>query len=436
MTEKKKILILCVDFPPWPSVGAQRPASWCLYADPYEFDITVITRKWKDKMNEEADYFINPPSFPDEGKFGQAKVYYTDFKPNLRDRIILSKKSNLIINIIQKVLTGFFYVAPYYISIFDNTRNIYYKAKEYLKNNPDTFMIVATGEPFITFRYAYLLSKKWGIPWCADYRDGWSSNYSVPYLPLLQRVLLKEFLKPLEIKMIKKASLVTTVTPALKQKLQYETGCTPFVIFNGYFHEEINSINNQHYILEEKFTIAYSGTLYPFQPLEEFIDFMENLCRENVIKTDCLKIIFFGSDKYKLRINDAFKNKNIDYFITKKLSKTEILKKLKQAHVLLLLASDKVDGSAAKVYEYIALRKPIFVFKNDNGTIRYLIDYTRSGFLYTDYDSAKKFFLDLYSSYVKGHTEKFQTHPINVEEFSREFQAHKFFQLLKTNGRG
>lgn len=435
--KKKKILILCVDFPPWPSIGAQRPASWCRYVDPDEFEITVITRKWVSRMIDTVDYFINPVAFPDETYFGYAKVFYTNFRPNLRDKIILKRKNRFILRLIQKILTAFYYIAPYYFRIFDSTREIFFKAVQYLKNNPDVMMIVATGEPFITFRYAYLLSKKFRVPWCADYRDGWSTNYGLPYMSFVQRFVLKQLLGKMEKFMVKSARLVITVTPALKSALQKHLNRSVEVVFNGYDPVEIHEVVHEAPALSEKFTLTYLGSLYPFQPLEEFASFIFKLIKDSILDISKISIKFIGGKIYENRIREAFKIiPELDLVITPKVERSLALKSAYSSHVLLLFASGSIDGSAAKIYDYLALRRPIFVYKNDNGTIKFLLDYTKTGLLHTDYDSSRLFFHELYNAYILGNTFKFETKPFNIEEFSREYQTKKFFQLINSHGRG
>ena len=69
----------------------------------------------------------------------------------------------------------------------DTSKTIYYAADQFLKNN-ECSMIIATGEPFILFKYASSLSKKHRIPWIADYRDGWTTNQSKINLGFLEKI--------------------------------------------------------------------------------------------------------------------------------------------------------------------------------------------------------------------------------------------------------
>ena len=41
-----KVLVLCNDFTPLNSIGAQRPYSWFKYFKKYGAEITAITKNW------------------------------------------------------------------------------------------------------------------------------------------------------------------------------------------------------------------------------------------------------------------------------------------------------------------------------------------------------------------------------------------------------
>ena len=50
-------------------------------------------------------------------------------------------------------------------------------AEDYLATNKID-CILATGDPFVLFHYAKkALRKKHNVPWIADYRDPWSSEF-------------------------------------------------------------------------------------------------------------------------------------------------------------------------------------------------------------------------------------------------------------------
>ena len=53
--------------------------------------------------------------------------------------------------------------------------SLYDAANQYLLNNK-VDAIIATGDPFILFKYASKLGTKQNTPWVADYRDVWTQD--------------------------------------------------------------------------------------------------------------------------------------------------------------------------------------------------------------------------------------------------------------------
>ena len=54
-----KALILCSDFPPLNSIGAQRPYSWFKYFKANGIDTTVITKYWNETENASKEDFVH-----------------------------------------------------------------------------------------------------------------------------------------------------------------------------------------------------------------------------------------------------------------------------------------------------------------------------------------------------------------------------------------
>ena len=58
MSSKKKIklLILCFDYPPLNSIGAQRPHAWRKYFARNNIETTLITRNWSAQIKQPKDF--------------------------------------------------------------------------------------------------------------------------------------------------------------------------------------------------------------------------------------------------------------------------------------------------------------------------------------------------------------------------------------------
>ena len=170
----KKVLILAYDFPPYVSVGGMRPYNWYRYLKEFDVEPVVITRQWENKHGNNLDYIDGGSSketIIEKTEFGT--IIRTPYIPNFANRLMLKYGENKY-RILRKSISAFYEFAQFIFPVGPKVE-LYRGAKEYLKNNK-VDVIIATGDPFILFSYASKLSKEFGIPWIADYRDPWSHN--------------------------------------------------------------------------------------------------------------------------------------------------------------------------------------------------------------------------------------------------------------------
>ena len=72
----------------------------------------------------------------------------------------------------------------------------------------------------------------------------------------------------------------------------------------------------------------------------------------------------------------------INYFnLSPRMTQEEVIKKLNNSHVLLLLASKKHVALPAKLFEYFGLEKMIIVSTNDKSDVETFVNATNSGFV-------------------------------------------------------
>ena len=100
--------------------------------------------------------------------------------------------------IVRKIISSY-YEFLQFVFVTGNKRNYILKeADEFLKNNKRVDCIIATGDPFVLFKYASKLSRKYSVPWIADYRDAWIQDNGINnpvFKKLLRRFLKKDFWK-------------------------------------------------------------------------------------------------------------------------------------------------------------------------------------------------------------------------------------------------
>lgn len=354
----KRILILAYDFPPYVSVGAQRPYSWFRHLKKHEIAPVVITRQWENKYGNHLDYIAKGYSdSPVTENTENGIIIRSPYKPNLSNRLLLKYGKNRF-KIIRKSVTAFYEIMQWFF-ICGPKKEIYRQAKNYLlTNNID--LIIATGEPFILFRYATLLSKRFDIPWIADYRDPWSQSKSRSRNSIIQRLNIF-----LEKKYLKSTKQIITVSDLLKNMLS-----------NLHANHEISIVKNGYDIVPKKQepdvlanknipTISFAGTIYKWHPLKSFISQIELLQLEYLKK---YKLRFIGtnlSNQEKAELISEFSNLSNYIEFTPKISHEKLIPELQKSDVLLLFNDYSILGT--KIYDYIAVKKRILLcYQNDS----------------------------------------------------------------------
>lgn len=413
----KKVLILAYDFPPYNSIGGQRPYSWYKYLSEFGIEPIVVTRHWDREIQNSIDYVK-----PSECQVETIQNTYLGtiirvlFKPNLRDKMLL-KYGFSKYTVLRKILTLIYQFGEFIFPMLDNRKIIYKAANNYLTQN-SVDAIIATSEPFILFKYARKLSKIHNIPWCADYRDGWSTNYN-------RGLFEKQFYQIIEKSIIKSCRQIITVSDEFKYQLEkLHSKKLVEVVMNGYFPELFENLQVKN---SEKFTLGFAGTLYNYQPIELFaksFNFSPSI-------TDYISIKFIGLNFYpeqKNRIENAFIDYKGSIETTDRLSHIDTLNELNACQLLLLPASSEQAQLYAKTFDYLALNKKILLFKNDNGALEKIILKTNSGIICNNSeeiaDAIKVAFLEWQQ---KG---KVKCNSININQYSRKEQAKKLATLL------
>ena len=354
----KKALILAYDFPPYVSVGGLRPYSW--YAHMYENKVfpIIITRQWSNLHGNEIDY-ISPSAYKktitEEGEKG-CKIS-TPYVPNIPNKLYIKYGPNKY-KLLRKTISGYYETFQFLFNIGPKY-NLYLEAFNYLKENK-VDIIIASGEPFILFKYASKLSKKYKTPWIADYRDPWSQDKNRG-----DNFLRRKWDTILEKKYLKNVSLITTVSNTFKDQISTLIQNKPFsIITNGYDSdalEEIKSIKQDN----KKLNIGFVGTIYKWHPIESFLNECEKFIKTK--KAERFMVNFYGinnKEEISNLINKKYLKlkKHITFY--PKISNQELLIKLANNNLLLLFNYYSYMGT--KIYDYIALkRKIILCYTND-----------------------------------------------------------------------
>ena len=438
----KKVLILAYDFPPYVSVGGLRPYSWYKHFREFGLDPVVITRQWGNKYGNHLDYIAPSESdktIVEETEFGT--IIRTPYTPNLANRIML-KYGEKRFRFVRKAISAFYEVAQFFLPVGPKV-NLYKEAQNYLSKN-QVDIIIATGEPFVLFNYGSRLSKRYNIPWIADYRDPWVQNS--------ERAggnLIKTLLGYIERRCLKNVEFVTTVSEFLIHRISEYVQHKQFYVFtNGYDEESIANA------LKEKqnpdiLSIGYAGTIYNWHPLNHFLATINDFVQENPKMK--LHINFFGTnmnahivqlvnEQYPLLIDVVNTYPRLPY--------NDVLLNLAKCNLLLLFNDYSFMGT--KIFDYLALkRRIVFCFSNDREALalkrKYyptkesgdysknlqvdLIQQTNSGVILENADHLKASLREFLREY--STRSEIICNSIETERYSRRAQIVSFAELLK-----
>jgi glycosyltransferase involved in cell wall biosynthesis len=428
----KKVLIIAHDFLPLASVGALRPFSWFNHFNESNVYSIVVTRYWNEKCSTLEEFIA--PSDINKTKITKGEnnlLIQVPYTPNLRDRLILKYGLNKF-KFIRKALSFLEVHLKYPINFFDNTYNIYKGADEFLKNEKVDY-IIATGEPWVDFKYASKLSYKYNIPWIADYRDGWTTNVHHENAKGIKKALNENWFRRFERKYISNSAFINVTDQCEIGKIQKLHPSKKITnIQNGYDQTLIEPYLNNTYQNSEKFSISYAGTIYPFQDLESFLEAVVLFQKETEAKD--FEINFIGAQYYQEQVEriEGYNKSLLPYInCTKRISQKEVIIKLLQSHAVLILCHSKRIALPSKIFEYFSLNRKIIVSTNDNNIVRDLMEECNGGYNCNNINEIKNALIQMYFEFKK--TGKVEHQCIDYHKYSRKNQAKLFCKTMFPN---
>ncbi|MCF8408702.1 MAG: hypothetical protein K9G36_06965 [Crocinitomicaceae bacterium] len=412
----KKILILCNDFPPINSVGADRPYSWYKYFKEFNLEPIVITKNWitdgHTPFNE-----VSVERSVEKTEFGTIIRAARTKTPSVWFRSIFGQR----LSVIRKALTLIEKLMSFSVFSFDQNRAIYKEAVEFISKN-QVSLIITTGEPFVLFKYGYLLKIKNKIPWIADYRDGWYLNH----VRSIQTDFLNKLIRTRELKFELKytqiTDLITTVDPELALRIENMTNKKTEVIYNGFwdFHQPITQPVEKPLLV-----LNHTGTLTVGQRLELLLEALVELKNEHQIDERRVRLNLVGLEYFPAQMERLNKYKKVLGKIiqtTPRLSKKEAVSMNLDANYLVNFTDPNLSAIYAKTYDYIASRKPILVIPGDKKLLEKLVLDNHLGFVLDTKDEIKSFLLN---------PTKWNPSDSNISFFMRKKQTEQLTLKIK-----
>lgn len=353
-----RILILAHNFPPLNSSASRRPYSWACAWSQAGHDVQVLTTA-KYPLDGRSDLAL------DCSGFGVTEVPYL---PMARQGATTSghapaaktRRLGPVLSLVQRSTRrlrlgmGLFTQTPMLA-----WRALVRRGVALHRRAPFDFMISTSGPEVCTFA-AHSLASRCGIPWVADYRDIWFDEFAV------QRYAFTTWATgTLNVRMLRRATMVSTVSEGLAGYLRRAVRCPVVVSYNGY----LEGTNPAPRPWNDRFAhLVYTGNFYPEkrdpQPVFDALAAAPAL-------HDRLRLDVFGPDEPWVRDRIAAAGLQGIVVMHGEVEYAESIAAQRGAHALLFV--DWMDRRAegvltGKLFEYLAAGRPILSVGNRRDT--------------------------------------------------------------------
>ncbi len=274
--------------------------------------------------------------------------------------------------------------------------------------------VITSGPPFSTHLVG-LAVKKWKgdqIKWIADCRDPWVANEQRP--ELVTTSVSNYFNRLLEKQVILHADRVVCVTSSMTDwyRKRYPSVLDRVweTITNGFEQEEFNRIEVEG--VTKQFTISYIGSIeYERNPLALLLAVAE-LCRQGDLNKEHVRIRFVGRcDSVQgcptaNLVQELGLQGVVD--LVGSVPRSDALREMKSAQVLLLLANAQRLQVPGKAYEYIAAGAYILAVTEEHGATADLLRRVGGGAIVApdDHQAIKRVLLAWYKDFLNHSSVK------------------------------
>ncbi len=291
----------------------------------------------------------------------------------------------------------------------------------------DIKAIISVSPPVTTHIVAKELKEKFKIPWVADFRDLWTQNYYYPYSPL-RRVIERR----LEVKTLSTANaLVTASGPLAVELSKLHRQEAVYSIPSGFDMAEVSNLAGG---LTDKFTFTYTGNIYSRkQSPEPLFAALCELISQGDINASDIEVRFYGAQA------DWIDRQASRYGLTAIVKQFGIvpreiaLDKQRESQLLLLLKWNDPGQRGvytAKIFEYLAARRPIIAVGGFHDVVNELLDETKAGVCGQTREDVKTSLVPLYREYKLSGAISYAGNEAKINKYSHQEMAGKFASIL------
>lgn len=411
-TENRRVLMLCSTFPPESDIGGLRPAMFCKYLPKHGWKPVIFSRV---RPRDDPDY---KPIMEIDGLPGESeRISFVFGKED--ETAVLKRRSPL--TLIKHFFMPDLSHPPGMVERWIRVAN------ERLVRND--FSVVWGSTPSLgCLTVAVYIAKRFGVPWVADFRDIEEQDRMFSLRQELLRI--RTIARRREI--VKTASAIVTVSEHHALRLEKIFKRKVHLIHNGYDPEIFKPSYTRS--PSDKFSIVYTGRILNEwlrnpRPLFEAIDL---LIGDKAIEEKDLDIVFYGTEASLLNsLASSYRCRRFVRFMPT-VPYREVPKILQESCVLLVLTNTGRSGIlTTKVFEYLAMKRPILCVPGDQDGLDALLRETGSGVSCSRPDAIAKTLKGWYHEWKTTGTIKCRGKEDIIIRYSREKEAEQLAGILE-----
>lgn len=423
-----KVLIITYHFPPRPTVASLRPLGLARYLPEFGWEARILTAALPARPDPQFEVVETPRRDSAILSWGK-RLFKLDTEQALMAQTAQLKKKLRIKSErspLDVLLTAVGEVTAY-PDPQKGWRRFAIKAGEDLLRHQNIKAMISCSPPVTSHIIAKTLKEEFKIPWVADLHDLWTQNYYYPYSPLRKVVERR-----LELDTLSAADVLVTVSPPAAEELGALHGRkTVHSIPYGFDPAEVNTTPGK---LTNKFTITYTGNIYPGkQSPEPLFAALRDLIAERSMAANDVEIRFYGPEA-------GWIDKQAGHYgltaIVKQcgvVPREIALNKQRESQLLLLLKWNDLKQTGvytAKIFEYLAARRPILAVGRFPDVVDELLSKTKAGVSAQTKEDVKASLLGLYQEYKSTGAVSYAGDEAEIGKYSHRQTAERFASIL------
>jgi hypothetical protein len=419
----KKVLVITYHFPPRPTVASLRPSGLAWYLPEFGWKAVILTAALPGKPD--PNFEVIETRYHDCLGFGKRLLKLDSQSPliaQVKNKLKTRSERSPLDFILATVGGIIAYPDPQ-----KGWRRFALEAGRDILRRQNIKAMISSSPPETSHIIAKRLKDEFKIPWVADFRDLWTQNYYYLYSPLRKAIERR-----LELNTISMAdALVAVSQPAADDLHSLHKQKPVHSIPNGFDPAEVNTTPGN---LTGKFIITYTGNLYPGkQSPEPLFAALYDLITEGSMNAGDIEVRFYGPEAGWID-RQAESYGLTDMVRQFGMVPREIaLDKQRESQLLLLLKWNDTRRRgfySAKIFEYLAARRPVLAVGGFPDVVDRLLDETKAGVSAQTGEDIKALLLRFYQEYKSTGAVSYGGDEIETGKYSHREMARKFAAIL------